>query len=328
MSFYTGARRLLRHRLLRPRLPDLPAGPPARERRRGRRALRCRRCRRWSWPGGSAGPPGSTCPRRTRARVPTRQWLYYLWKDNAHQGQNWCKYGKANGSYVQQIEWDDCRSGNVWTAGQSVIAAIGQGYVSVTPLQLARAYAALANGGTLYSPRIGEALIGPRGKVVRRITPPVAGHLPVAKSHAGLHQARAGRRGHQRHGRGHVRRVPARQGLRGGQDRYRAGQRQPVDLGVRLVRAVRPPQVRRGDDDPELRFRRRGLRARGPADLGRRSTAWRATRRRCPAATCPACRTWTGPASWSRRAGLRGTGRPARLARKPGRAASRRRRHR
>ena len=40
-------------------------------------------------------------------------------------------------------------------------ASIGQGYVTVTPLQLARAYAALANGGTLYSPRIGAALLSP-----------------------------------------------------------------------------------------------------------------------------------------------------------------------
>ncbi|MGH3274782.1 MAG: penicillin-binding transpeptidase domain-containing protein, partial [Streptosporangiaceae bacterium] len=108
-----------------------------------------------------------------------RTWLYWLWKDNAHKGQNWCKYGKVNGSYVQRIEWDDCRSGNDWTPGQSVIASIGQGYVAVTPLQLARAYAALANGGTLYSPRLGEELVSPTGTVVRRITPPVAGHLPA-----------------------------------------------------------------------------------------------------------------------------------------------------
>jgi penicillin-binding protein 2 len=112
--------------------------------------------------------------------VPTREWLYYYWKDNAHQGQNWCKYGKENGSYIQQIEWDDCRSGNVWTPGQSVIASIGQGYVSVTPLQLANAYAALANGGTLYSPRIGEELVSPTGTVDKKITPPVLGHLPAS----------------------------------------------------------------------------------------------------------------------------------------------------
>ena len=62
-----------------------------------------------------------------------------------------------------------------------MIAAIGQGYVDVTPLQLANAYAALANGGTLYSPRVGEALLSPDGRVVQKITPPVLGHLPVAK---------------------------------------------------------------------------------------------------------------------------------------------------
>ncbi|HWN62392.1 MAG TPA: penicillin-binding transpeptidase domain-containing protein, partial [Streptosporangiaceae bacterium] len=40
-------------------------------------------------------------------------------------------------------------------------------------------YAALANGGTLYSPRIGEALISPTtGQLVQKITPPVIRHLP------------------------------------------------------------------------------------------------------------------------------------------------------
>ncbi|HYK28030.1 MAG TPA: penicillin-binding transpeptidase domain-containing protein, partial [Streptosporangiaceae bacterium] len=42
-------------------------------------------------------------------------------------------------------------------------------------------YAALANGGTLYSPRIGEELISPTGQVVQRIKPPVVGHLPASK---------------------------------------------------------------------------------------------------------------------------------------------------
>lgn len=131
---------------------------------------------------GFGRPTGIDVPAESPGNVPTRAWLYWLWKDNAHKGQNWCKYGKAHGTYIQQIEWEDCRSGNVWTPGQSIIASIGQGYVSVTPLQLARAYAALANGGTLYSPRVGEALISADGKTVRKITPPVAGHLPVAGS--------------------------------------------------------------------------------------------------------------------------------------------------
>ncbi len=131
---------------------------------------------------GFGRPTGIDLPGESTGNVPTRKWLYYFWKDNAHTGQDWCKYGRANGSYIQQIEYDDCQSGNVWTPGQAVIAAIGQGYVNVTPLQLANAYAALANGGTLYQPRIGEALLGPSGRVVQRIRPPVIRHLPVAKS--------------------------------------------------------------------------------------------------------------------------------------------------
>jgi penicillin-binding protein 2 len=131
---------------------------------------------------GFGKPTGIDLPGEYEGQIPTRAWLYYFWKDNAHTGQDWCKNGNQNGSYVQQIEWDDCYYGNVWEPGQAIIASIGQGYVGVTPLQLANGYAALANGGTLYSPRIGEALIGPSGKVVEKINPPVIGHLPASST--------------------------------------------------------------------------------------------------------------------------------------------------
>jgi penicillin-binding protein 2 len=123
---------------------------------------------------------GIDLPAESTGTIPTRQWLYYLWKDNAHTGQNWCKNGVQDGSYVQQIEYQDCQSGWQWEPGQAAIAAIGQGYVTVTPVQLADAYVALANGGTLYSPRIGEALVSPSGRVVQKISPPVVRHLPVS----------------------------------------------------------------------------------------------------------------------------------------------------
>jgi penicillin-binding protein 2 len=124
---------------------------------------------------------GIDLPAESAGSIPARKWLYYLWKDNAHTGQDWCKNGRQYGSYVQQIEWQDCQSGWVWEPGQAAIAAIGQGYVTVTPLQLADAYVALANGGTLYSPRIGEAVLSPiTGQVVQQINPPVIRHLPVS----------------------------------------------------------------------------------------------------------------------------------------------------
>jgi penicillin-binding protein 2 len=131
----------------------------------------------WGFGSGT----GIDLPSESAGDIPTREWLYWFYQDNAHKGQDWCKYGKEDGSYVQQIEYQDCQSGNVWEPGLAAIAAIGQGYVAVTPIQLANAYVALANGGTLYSPRVGEALIDPAtGKVVQQINPPVIRHLPVS----------------------------------------------------------------------------------------------------------------------------------------------------
>ncbi len=51
-----------------------------------------------------------------------------------------------------------------WTAGDNTDVAIGQGVVSVTPLQLANAYAALANGGTVWSPNVVQRTI-PNGEI-------------------------------------------------------------------------------------------------------------------------------------------------------------------
>jgi penicillin-binding protein 2 len=122
---------------------------------------------------------GVDLPAEATGTIPTRQWLYYMWEDNAHKGQDWCKNGKANGSYVQQIEYQDCLDGWIWEPGQAAIAAIGQGYVTATPLQLTNAYTALADGGTLYAPRLGEALVSASGKVAAKISPPVVRKLPV-----------------------------------------------------------------------------------------------------------------------------------------------------
>ncbi len=48
-----------------------------------------------------------------------------------------------------------------WYDGETVNTAIGQGYLLVTPLQLARAFAALANGGKLVQPYIMERVRSP-----------------------------------------------------------------------------------------------------------------------------------------------------------------------
>jgi penicillin-binding protein 2 len=52
----------------------------------------------------------------------------------------------------------------------------------VSPLQLAVAYAAMANGGTVFEPRIAKAIVSPTGKLIKRIKAPVRDHLPLSQS--------------------------------------------------------------------------------------------------------------------------------------------------
>lgn len=60
--------------------------------------------------------------------------------------------GEADG-LIPSEEWKEETVGERWYIGDSYHCAIGQGFVTTTPLQLANYTAAIANGGTLYSPR-------------------------------------------------------------------------------------------------------------------------------------------------------------------------------
>jgi penicillin-binding protein 2 len=70
-----------------------------------------------------------------------------------------------------------------WNQGDNVNLAVGQGDVMVTPLQLARAYAALANGGTLVRPHVGGRVVGVNGKTVERIKPPPKRHIRFSEEY-------------------------------------------------------------------------------------------------------------------------------------------------
>jgi penicillin-binding protein 2 len=75
---------------------------------------------------------------------------------------------------------EDC-SARTWRRGDSANLAVGQGDLLVTPLQLASAYAAFANGGTLYSPRLATTVLegdvgiapGQKQQTIRTLEPQV-----------------------------------------------------------------------------------------------------------------------------------------------------------
>ena len=74
-----------------------------------------------------------------------------------------------------------------WYPGQSVNLSIGQGYLQVTPLQLAVAYSALANGGTVVRPHVARALLTTRGDVARLLRFRPRAHLRMTDLWA-IHQ--------------------------------------------------------------------------------------------------------------------------------------------
>jgi penicillin-binding protein 2 len=126
---------------------------------------------------------GIDIPGEADGRIADRQWKLDYW--NAMKA-HYCRIDKKNTTgkrdFLHVFAHEFCIEGNRYRAGDAVNFAIGQGDTMVTPLQLARAYGALSNGGTLYAPRVAKAVVGPDGDVVRKIEPVVQGRVKSKKS--------------------------------------------------------------------------------------------------------------------------------------------------
>ncbi len=80
---------------------------------------------------------------------------------------------------MPDADWKRRNYGESWSTGDTYNAAFGQGYVTVTPLQLVTAVAAIANGGTLYQPQILKNLTDAEGNVMLDFPPTVARTLAL-----------------------------------------------------------------------------------------------------------------------------------------------------
>ena len=122
---------------------------------------------------------GIDLPGEASGRIADRKWKLDYFKANKDY---YCKIGKKDGSdFLLRFAREFCVEGYTYRAGDAVNFAIGQGDTIVTPLQLARAYAALSNGGTLWEPRVGKAIVSPGGRVVKRIAPKKSSRVKVSK---------------------------------------------------------------------------------------------------------------------------------------------------
>ncbi len=71
----------------------------------------------------------------------------------------------ATGGLLPTPAWLQRTQHESWYEGQTINLAIGQGYLQASPLQMAVAYSALANGGTIVTPHVAGAVL--RGTSVK-----------------------------------------------------------------------------------------------------------------------------------------------------------------
>jgi penicillin-binding protein 2 len=105
----------------------------------------------WANEYGFGMPTGIDLPGEVRGIVPTNQWKIDAMGEPIYPGE-------------------------VYHAG------IGQGYDAVTPMQLINSYAALANGGKIYRPKVVREVIGPDGEVVKPFEPELIREMDVPAS--------------------------------------------------------------------------------------------------------------------------------------------------
>ena len=139
---------------------------------------------------GLGKPTGLDLPSEADGRIADRAWKKAYWKATK---DFYCAKAKTGypavartdptrAAYLLQLSKENCVDGYAYRGGDAANFAIGQGDTLTTPLQMARVYAAVANGGTLVTPHIGKAIVTPEGKLVRRIDPAPAGRVPVSKA--------------------------------------------------------------------------------------------------------------------------------------------------
>ncbi len=122
----------------------------------------------WGNELGIGRPSGIDLPGATEGLLPSRQWRDQLYREGETE--------------------------RPWSAGDNVQLATGQGDLQTNPLQMAIAYAAIANGGTVVTPHVGLQVDDAAGRVVKEFDPGPRRHVEMDAEYRedileGLHDA-------------------------------------------------------------------------------------------------------------------------------------------
>lgn len=116
---------------------------------------------KWATRLGIGRDPGIDLPGAAKGLVPTPQWRNDLRKE---------------------LKGDPNRP-DPWTLGNNVQLAIGQGDLQTNPLQMAIAYAAIANGGYIVRPHLGLRIDGEDGQILQDIKHPARRRVTMSPGH-------------------------------------------------------------------------------------------------------------------------------------------------
>lgn len=131
---------------------------------------------RWARRLSLGKPTGIDLPEESSGLVPDRKW-----RDDVAEKQR--RHEKKTGKecpYEAPCLYSDKRP---WSVGDNVNLSVGQGDLAATPLQMAVAYAAIANGGRVVTPHLGLTVEDDQGRTVQEIDPPAARRIDIPENY-------------------------------------------------------------------------------------------------------------------------------------------------
>lgn len=131
---------------------------------------------------GLGAPTGVDLPGERSGTVPGREWKREYWERTRETTCSQAEAAREADRDNSELLTELCEEGWRWRGGDAVNLSIGQGDLLVSPLQMANAYAAIANGGTLWEPRVADAAIAPDGEVTE-FEPTELSQLPYSAAH-------------------------------------------------------------------------------------------------------------------------------------------------